>query len=417
MRSISVCILGAFIASCATLAQDIASPAGAKKKDADEKTIRTLIAQLGDESFEKREAADKALADIGRPAMPLLRKAAADATDLEVRDRAERLLRKFSAEPGPGLVLAGGTVREIAISKDGQILGFACSDKTVCVYNVKTMALRRTLHGHDRGVWSVAISPDGKTLASGAGEMEAKGAGDIILWDLVKGVALRTLKGHEGSALSLAFSPDGTRLYSGGFEGTVRAWDPASGKEMGVLVGHNGFVRRVLCTPDGKFIVSGGLDNTLRFWNCATLKEERQIALKRHEGLGAATISPDGKWLITSSRPSVAPDPGVITVWDIATGNEKTTIIGHTRKVGALAVSPDNKQLAMGGGWMGTFGEVKIFDLPTGKELASFQDHKTWVGGLAFTPDGRWLASGAGNAGNGTEMRIWDMKTLSAKGE
>lgn len=155
----------------------------------------------------------------------------------------------------------------------------------------------------------------------------------------------------------------------------------------------------------------------LRFWNCATLKEERQIALTRHEGLGAATISPDGKWLITSSRPSVAPDPGVITVWDIATGNEKAIITGHTRKIGALAVSPDNKQLAMGGGWMGTFGEVKIFDLPTGKELASFQDHKTWIGGLAFTPDGRWLASGAGNAGKGTEMRIWDMKTLRAKGE
>jgi len=228
---------------------------------------------------------------------------------------------------------------------------------------------------------------------------------------------LRTLKGHPGSALGLAFSADGTRLYSCGFEGTLRVWDPASGKELSVLTGHDGFVRRVLCTPDDRFIVSGGYDNTLRFWNRETLKEERQVVLTRHNGLGAVTISPDGKWLITSSRSSVAPDPGIITVFDMATGKEKAVIDGPSRKVGALVVSPDNKVLAMGGGWQSEFGEVKIFDLASGKELAAFRDHREWIGGMAFTPDGRWLVSGSGASGPRAEVRIWDMKTLRAKGE
>jgi WD40 repeat protein len=394
-----------------------ASPPPQAKKEVDEKAIRALIADLGDESFVKREAANKALAAMGRPALPLLRKTAAEAADLEVRERASQLVRTIANTPGPAVVFPGGSVREIAISKDGQTMIFGCEDKVVSVYDVKTMALRHTLRDHDRGVWTVAISPDGKTLASGAGEFNNKGSGDIILWDLAKGVALRTLKGHQGSALSLAFSPDGKSLYSGGFEGTVRVWEPETGKEVAVLSGHKGFVRRVHATPDGKFILSCGLDSTIRFWNRETLQEVKQMVTKRHDGFGTSTISPDGKWFITASRPSFEPDPAIITVWDVAAGKEKTTINGPTRKVGGLAVSPDNKLLAMGGGWTNEFGEVKIFELATGKELANFLDHREWIGGMAFTPDGRWLASGSGFAGKAAEVRIWDMKTMRGKGE
>jgi WD40 repeat protein len=137
-----------------------------------------------------------------------------------------------------------------------------------------------------------------------------------------------------------------------------------------------------------------------------------------HEGIGPSTISPDGKWLITGSRPMGLPDPGIITVWDIATGNEKAIIKGPSRKVNALAVSPDNKLLAMGGGLTVEMGEVKIFDFATGKELAAFHDHHEWVEGLAFSPDGRWLASGSGcEGGTAAEVRLWDVKNLRGKGE
>jgi len=394
-----------------TFAQDAA------KKAPDEKTVRALIADLGDESFVKREAATKTLAAMGRPALALIRKTAAESKDLEVRERALQLMRAIANTPGPAVLFPGAAIREIAISKDGQTMVFGCEDKVVSVYDVKTMALRHELRDHERGVWTVAISPDGKTLASGAGDFGGKEPGDIILWDAAKGVALRTLKGHRAAPLGLAFSPDGKNLYSGGFDGSVRVWDAVSGQEIAVLTGHKGFVRRVHVTPDGKFIISGGLDSTIRFWNRESLKEEKQMVTNRHEGFGTSTLSPDGKWLITSSRPSVEPDPAIVTVWDVTAGKEKTTISGPTRKVGGLIISPDNKLLATGGGWTNEFGEVKIFDLATGKELATFLDHREWIGGMAFTPDSRWLATGSGYAGRAAEVRIWDMKTLRGKGE
>jgi regulation of enolase protein 1 (concanavalin A-like superfamily) len=71
------------------------NPARKTKNTPDEKNIRALIAQLGDNAFEKREAAEKQLAAIGLPALELLRKTAADGTDLEARERAAKLVEQI----------------------------------------------------------------------------------------------------------------------------------------------------------------------------------------------------------------------------------------------------------------------------------------------------------------------------------
>jgi hypothetical protein len=79
--------------------QNVASAQGqtpdARKDLPDEKAIRALIAQLGDDSFEKRETAQKRLAVIGLPALELVRKAAKEAADQETRERAAQLVREI----------------------------------------------------------------------------------------------------------------------------------------------------------------------------------------------------------------------------------------------------------------------------------------------------------------------------------
>src|SRR5450755_3292857 len=68
--------------------------------------------------------------------------------------------------------------------------------------------LRDTLKGHTEGVYSVAFSPDGKTLASGSHP-------DIKLWDVATRKEKAALKGHTDNARSVAFSSDGKTLASG----------------------------------------------------------------------------------------------------------------------------------------------------------------------------------------------------------
>ncbi len=79
--------------------------------------------------------------------------------------------------------------------------------------------LTGTLKGHTNVVHSVAFSPDGRTLASGAAD------GAIILWDVATGERLRTLQGHADMVLNVAFSPDGRTLASASEDGTIILWD------------------------------------------------------------------------------------------------------------------------------------------------------------------------------------------------
>ena len=84
---------------------------------------------------------------------------------------------------------------------------------------------------HDDYVYSVAFSPDGKTLA---GTLDKR----IRLWETATGKESRTLAGHHLGVQSVAFSPDGKTLASGGSDKEIRLWDIATGKEIRTLSAH-----------------------------------------------------------------------------------------------------------------------------------------------------------------------------------
>jgi WD40 repeat protein len=109
-------------------------------------------------------------------------------------------------------------VWSVAISSDGQTLASGSGDKTIKVRDISSGKLRRTLIGHSSGVWSVAISPDGRTLASGSSDKTIK------IWDISSGKLRRTLTGHSHSVVSVAISPDGRTLASGSYDKTIKIW-------------------------------------------------------------------------------------------------------------------------------------------------------------------------------------------------
>src|SRR5262245_2120285 len=101
-------------------------------------------------------------------------------------------------------------------------------------------------------VWALAISPDGKLLASGGTDAA------VTLWSTETGKRLDPLKGHTAEIAShqgLDFSPDGKRLASASYDGTTRVWDVATRKTLLSLT-HNKEVLGVVFSPDGKQVAT-----------------------------------------------------------------------------------------------------------------------------------------------------------------
>jgi WD40 repeat protein len=110
-------------------------------------------------------------------------------------------------------------------------------------------------------VRSVAFSPDGQTLA--AGSFDA-----VNLWHLPKLVRgckeaqscqpTRKLSGHLGIVESVAISPDGQTIASGSKDNTIELWNLKTGKHRSTIPKVSGMVYSLTFSPDGKSLVSSG---------------------------------------------------------------------------------------------------------------------------------------------------------------
>ncbi|MFF3438644.1 AAA family ATPase [Streptosporangium sp. NPDC002721] len=297
---------------------------------------------------------------------------------------------------------------------------------------------RAVFTGDRDGVWDMAFSPDGRTLATAGQE------GAVRLWDTVTGRPIGNPMTTPGASVyAVAFSRDGASLLSASgssmddARGAVRVWDVRSQRPLGALLEHPRRFDKMDLSRDGRTVAAVSSDSRLYVWDLAT---RRQIARLTGDpvtdSISDVALSPDGRtaviagrhtrvWDLTRRReikPGLAresdrqlmevaftpdgtrllstEDEGPARWWDTAgyrQVGEPLTGAGET-----LAISPDGTTLATDGDGYA----IALYDLATRKPAGTpLVGHTRPVQAVTFSPDGTTLAS----TDAGGTVRLWDL--------
>ncbi|MEO2088593.1 MAG: WD40 repeat domain-containing protein, partial [Gemmataceae bacterium] len=163
--------------------------------------------------------------------------------------------------------------RGVAFSPDGRLLAVATGSTNVIpgdavrpgevvLCDVGTDAVVDTVRGLPADMRGPAWSRDGKTLVVAAGN-------DVRVLDAATRRERFTLRGHASLVWSLAVSPDGTTLAAAGWDGTVRLWDLSDGRPRATIPAHADQAHAVAFSPDGRTLITGGKDGrhgAVRLW-------------------------------------------------------------------------------------------------------------------------------------------------------
>ena len=111
------------------------------------------------------------------------------------------------------------------------------------------------------------------------------------------------LDGHREDVDSLAISPDGRILASGSRDNSVKLWNLATLKEQATLADQGGWIWALGFTPDGKLAIGVG-NGSVKVWDVSRSRWRAMDHVKWGSSLSLA-ISPDGKTIASGHNPAI----------------------------------------------------------------------------------------------------------------
>ena len=300
--------------------------------------------------------------------------------------------------------------RSMALSPDGKTLALGTYTNTLRFWNmISGKEVTSAPEEHDNRISRLYFTADGKSLISFSsyGRLSRLNLWDTTTWRREGGYS-----GDFGFGLSfddnaLVLSPDGRKLLKILADGKVALWDWTTDKEFTPLsdeiVGRSSMSEGKPFLAAGAFSPNGGMLFTLEFqradkskqfrvrhWDVATGQKEMQWQI-RYEGLGSMILQPDGKTLLLSDL-----NTGTIEIHDLVLGTKRTYKGKNRADVDAPALSPDGRILALG--LEETDSGVRLLDTLTGNDIFVLKApnpggaKRTAI--IAWSPDGRLLATG-----------------------
>jgi WD40 repeat protein len=266
-------------------------------------------------------------------------------------------------------------------------------EAAAALYAATALPLRKRLVSGKEPVHAMALSPDGRTVATHSKD------GKVRIWDLPGGRLRHSFTAHDTSQV-VVFSPDGRTLAVAAADdsGTeIGLWEPVTGRKLRTFTVPDGAVRGMAFSPDGRTVAAAS-PAAVRVWDVATGRTRHSFT--SHSDPQAVSFGSDGRSVAAVGL------NGLVRVWDATTGRTRTTHDSHIEGH-AVAISPDGRTYVV----VRIDGSVQLREVATGTVRRAISDGPMGLDGLAFTPDGRTLAI----RGGGDTVRLWDTASGAAR--
>jgi WD40 repeat protein len=149
----------------------------------------------------------------------------------------------------------------LAFTPDGgKLIVRSISKDSILVLDTTTRKL--LLRITDPKKYNIALAPDGQSLF-----LAGFTSRDISRWSLSTGTKTRSLGETRSGVTCLAISPDGRTLASGSYEHGFQLWETATGCERTIVGKTQRGIQQISFSPDGKRLAVGGQDTTALIWD------------------------------------------------------------------------------------------------------------------------------------------------------
>ncbi|QGJ71623.1 Hypothetical protein PBC10988_33300 [Planctomycetales bacterium 10988] len=234
-------------------------------------------------------------------------------------------------------------------------------DKTLAVWDVASGWKLSELRGHTQAISSVSMSSNGLRAVSGAGSNPFLPA-EAFVWNLEDATILHKLKLEETVLTDVAISPDGKEVATGTEDGTVTIWDVDLGEIVRELSTVESPIQTLAFDHSATHLVATNAQGELFLWDRGSGDEG--VSLEREPtAIEALAFHPIKNQLLISSQ------KGTLEVWNLGDGSLLQAMPKTPRPVHSVGFSPTGDRILVGS----RDQEVYLLDADSGENIRTFR--------------------------------------------
>jgi ribosomal RNA-processing protein 9 len=283
-------------------------------------------------------------------------------------------------------------VTSVCLSEDGKTAFSSSKDGVILKWDLPTLSktnlvlpkddVSKATKDHEKCVLALALSSDGKFLASGGRDKLLR------VWDADQGTVVETFQGHRDAVSALAFRQRSHALFSGSFDRSIKHWNLTEMGYVETLFGHQSEVHALDALYKER-VVSSGRDRSVRFWK---ITEETQLVFYGNSGSMDCVKMVNDEYYVTGG------DDGSLSLW--FNGRKKPVYVvrdahGAGNWISSLAVMPRTDLVASGS----CDGKIRLWRADLSARTLSqvaVIPQQGYVNAMSFDYKGRFLLAGVG---------------------